>query len=145
MHVPGLRGPSEKVGGIVYFGRMLDKIRLHAAGQLPAGYNLGTEDWYFYDARCARFLGVDYAALRERALLDKSDEDVLRWCFQAGRKPNEEEIEIWNTFMAKRGWRDEASGGLEEVKQECGLAERKDITTWFDLFEVDESKDAISR
>ena len=140
MHVPGLRGPSEKVGGIVYFGRMLDKIRLDAAGRLPAGYNLGTEDWTFYDARCTRFLGVDYASLRERVLLDGSDEDVLRWCFQAGRKPNEEEIDIWNTFMAKRGWRDEASGGLDEVKRECGFAGRKDIATWFDLFDADESK-----
>lgn len=142
MHVPGLRGPNEKVGGIVYFGRMLDKIRLNAAGRLPEGYNLGTEDWTFYDARCTRFLGVDYEALRERVLLEGSDEKVLGWCFQAGRKPNEEEIDIWNTFMAKRGWRDEASGGLEEVKQECGLAERKDIATWFDLFDADEAKDA---
>ena len=74
MHVPGLRGPGEKVGGIVYFGRMLDKIRLDAAGRLPPGYNLGTEDWTFYDARCTRFLGVDYARFRERALLGGSDE-----------------------------------------------------------------------
>lgn len=140
MHVPGLRSPHAKVGGIVYFGRILDKIRLQAAGRLPPGYNLGTEDWWFYDARCMRFLGVDYGALRERALRGDSDDELLRWCFQEGRKPNDEEIEIWNTFMAKRGWRDEASDGLEEVKRECGLAERKDIATWFDLFDADESK-----
>lgn len=140
MHVPGLRGPHEKVGGIVYFGRALDKIRLHAEGRLPPGYNLGTEDWWFYDARCLRFLGVDYEALRERVLRGDSDEEVLHWCFQEGRKPNEEEIEIWNTFMAKRGWRDDASDGLEEVKREYGLAGRKDIATWFDLFDADESK-----
>jgi hypothetical protein len=41
MKVPGLRSSYEKVGGIVYFGRMLDKIRLHASGRLPEGYNLG--------------------------------------------------------------------------------------------------------
>ena len=104
MHVPGLRSPHDKFGGIVYFGRTLDKIRLHAAGRLPPGYNLGTEDWTFFDARCTRFLGVDYAALRERVLLGGSDEEMLNWCFQEGRKPNEEEIDIWNTFMAKRGW-----------------------------------------
>jgi len=140
MHVPGLRSPHEKVGGIVYFGRMLDKIRLQAAGRLPPGYNLGTEDWWFYDARCLRFLGVDYGALRERALLGDSDEEVLHWCFREGHKPSEEEIEIWNTFMAKRGWCDEASDGLEEAKRESGLAERKEIVTWFDLFDADESK-----
>src|SRR5688572_6134665 len=42
-HVPGLRSCYAKVGRLVYFGRMLDKLRLHAAGQLPAEYvnNLG--------------------------------------------------------------------------------------------------------
>jgi len=37
------RSPSEKVGGLFYFGRMLDKIRLHAKGELPLDYhaNLG--------------------------------------------------------------------------------------------------------
>lgn len=33
--VSGLRSPSDQVKGLVYFGRMLDKIRLTAAGQLP--------------------------------------------------------------------------------------------------------------
>ena len=38
-----LRSPSEKVGGLFYFRRMLDKIRLHAKGELPSDYhaNLG--------------------------------------------------------------------------------------------------------
>jgi len=40
MKVPGLRSSHGKVGGIVFFGRMLDQIRLHAAGRLPVGYNL---------------------------------------------------------------------------------------------------------
>ena len=35
--IPGLRGPSAQVRGLVYFGRMLDKIRLAAAGRLPEG------------------------------------------------------------------------------------------------------------
>ena len=33
--IPGLRSPSAQVKGLVYFGRMLDKIRLNAAGKLP--------------------------------------------------------------------------------------------------------------
>ncbi len=36
--IPGLRSPSEQVKGIVHFGRMLDKIRLAAAGKLPAAW-----------------------------------------------------------------------------------------------------------
>src|SRR5688572_33241924 len=35
------------------------------------------------------------------------------WCFENGRKPNKEEIEIWNTFTEKRSWRDSSSQGFE--------------------------------
>ena len=60
--VIGLRSPHAKVGRIIVFGRMLDKIRLHANGTLPAGYtsNLGGEKPVFFDGRCCRFLGVPY-------------------------------------------------------------------------------------
>lgn len=140
MKIPGLRSPYDKVGGLVYFGRMLDKLRLKAAGKLPADYNVGTQDWYFFDARCTRFLGVRYADLRKRALQGGSDLQLLRWCFRHGRRPNAEEIAIWNTFMTKRGWRDEASGGLETEKREAGLGGRKNLLTWFDLFDADEGR-----
>jgi hypothetical protein len=44
-YVPGLRSPYDKVGRLVYFGCMLDKIRLHAIGKLPPDYqsNLGDD------------------------------------------------------------------------------------------------------
>jgi gluconokinase len=31
--ISGLRSPGDQVNGIVYFGRMLDKMRLAAAGK----------------------------------------------------------------------------------------------------------------
>ncbi len=77
MKVPGLRSSYEKVGGIVYFGRMLDKIRLQAAGRLPAGYNLGTKVWTWFDARCRRFLAVNHEALAQRVLAGGTDEEIL--------------------------------------------------------------------
>ena len=36
--IPGLRSPFDPVNGLFYFGRMLDKIRLQAAGKLPEGW-----------------------------------------------------------------------------------------------------------
>ena len=142
MKNPGLRSPHEKVGGLVYFGRMLDKIRLHAAGQLPPDYaaNLGEEDWYFFDARCVRFLGVKYRALVKRVKQGGTDAQLLRWCLHEGGKRSPEQIAIWNTFLAKRGWRDEASGGLEEEKAAEGFGRRKDIVTWFDLMDAEEGR-----
>ena len=78
MKISGLRSPHAQVGGLVYFGRMLDKIRLHAAGKLPPGFNLGEENWYFFDARCCRFLGVKYAAVAKRVGRGGTDLQVER-------------------------------------------------------------------
>jgi hypothetical protein len=139
MKVPGLRSSFEKVGGIVYFGRMLDKIRLRAAGRLPDGYNLGTKVWTWFDARCTRFLAVAYEALAERVLQGGTDEEILSWCFAHGRRPSEEEIEIWNEFMTKRGWRDSSSAALAEAKRRRGFAHRDDIQTAFEFHLADES------
>ena len=141
LRVPGLRSSYEKVGGIVYFGRMLDKIRLHAAGRLPEGYNLGTKVWTWFDARCTRFLAVNYEALAERVLAGGTDEEILAWCFEHGRRPSEEEIEIWNEFMTKRGWHDSSSAALAEAKRLRGFAHRDDIQTAFDFHLADESSD----
>jgi len=137
LKVPGLRSSSEMVGGFVHFGRMLDKIRLQAQGKLPETYhkNLGAG----FDGRCIRFLQIDYPALAKRVTQGGSDLEILEWCFQKGRKPSDEEIEIWNAFLSNRGWRDDASENLERSKRESGFGSRSDIQTYFDLHEAEET------
>jgi hypothetical protein len=135
------RSAYDQVGGLVYFARMLDKIRLKAQAQLSPDYheNLGKG----FDGRCIRFLGVNYAALCERVSQGGADEEILKWCFEKGRKPSEEEILVWNSFLRKRGWRDEADGVSQELdnyKSRSGLAHRTDIQTFFDYYEVDEGR-----
>jgi len=126
--------------GLIYFARMLDKIRLKAAGKLPPEYFTGVEDPTHFDARCTRFLGVNYDELVERTLQGGSDEEILDWCFASGRRPSEEEISIWNAFLRKRGWRDEASDELAESKKEAGFGDRRDIQTWLDLHDAEEGR-----
>lgn len=126
--------------GLIYFARMLDKIRLRAQGKLPDDYFTGVEDPTFFDARCTRFLGVDYDELTARTLEGGSDEEILEWCFVNGRKPSEEEIEIWNAFLAKRGWRDAGSEDLQAAKQRADWGERADIQTWVDLHQAEEGR-----
>lgn len=141
MKIAGLRSAADEVGGLVYFGRMLDKIRLHERGELPADFNLGETDWYFFDARCVRFLGVRYPALVRRVRTGGSDLQILRWCFAEGGRKTKEQIEVWNAFISKRGWRDESTDGLEEEKAAAGFGRRRDIVTWFDLFDAEEERD----
>jgi hypothetical protein len=139
MNVPGLRSPYEKTGGIFHFARMLDKIRLHAKGALPKDYepNLGGG----FDERCIAFLRIKYPALVERVKQGGADQEILEWAFANGHKPGEEEIEVWNEFMRKRGLKDGGSERLVQRKTESGFPERNDIDTFFDYIDMDEGRD----
>lgn len=134
-----LRSPRHLTGGIVVFARILDKIRLNAKGELPAGYHLGFMDGNrTFDDRLCRFLNVGFEALTERTLAGGPDEEILEWCFTQGRRPDAEQIEVWNAFLTKRGWRDSGTPGLIKNKAESGFADREDIQTYFDLMEAEE-------
>ena len=134
------RSPYEKVGGIVYFGRMLDKMRLKAAGELHPDLheNVGIG----FDKRCADFLGVSYEELAQRVLEGLDDSAALEWSFAKGRKPTEDAIFIWNEFMRKRGWNDDGTESLNRRKRESGLWDRDDIQTMFDYIDADEGRSA---
>lgn len=144
-HVPGLRSVYAKVGRLICFGRMLDKIRLHAAGKLPADYvtNLGDEKINFLDGRCCRFLGVRYMDIRERTLVGGSDEEILAWVHTRGTPRTDEECHIWNRFILKLGWRDERSIVLAQRIRDAGL-EGKPIETIVDHIEYDEGRDPVA-
>jgi gluconokinase len=133
-----IRSPSAKVKGIVYFGRMLDKIRAHEKGELPSDYqpNLGKG----FDANCVAFLGVSYDELAERVKQGASDEAMLEWCFTLGRTPSEHEVYVWNEFMRKCGWNDKISETLTRRKKEAGMAARSEIQTMFDFIDADEGR-----
>jgi gluconokinase len=133
-----VRSPGSKVQGLVYFGRMLDKIRVHAKGELPEEYqsNLGER----FDRKCVDLLQVDYGDLVERVKEGGTDEEILDWCFARGRKPPEDEIHVWNEFMRKRGWNDDLSETLTRRKKEAGMAERAEINTMFDFIDADEGR-----
>jgi hypothetical protein len=134
-----VRSPGAKVGGLVYFGRMLDKIRLHAKGELPGDYqpNLGNG----FDRSCVDFLQINYDELVARVKKgDEADEVILDWCYAEGRKLTENEIHVWNEYMRKRGWNDELSERLTYRKQETGMAGRSEIRTMFDFIDADEGR-----
>ncbi len=137
-----IRSPRDLVGGIAVFGRILDKIRLNAKeGKLPDGYHLGyLEGSRTFDERVCKFLGVDFSELSERTLAGGTDEEILEWCCLNGNRPTAEQIEIWNGFMHKRGWRDAASGGLVKQREEAGLGHREDLVTFFDMMDVEEGR-----
>lgn len=134
-----IRSPRHQTGGIVVFARVLDKIRLDAEGKLPAGYHVGLVPGNrTFDDRLCKFLGVDFDDLRTRVLAGGSDEEILNWAFTRGNQPDAEQIEVWNAFLTKRGWRDPATTGFEKAKIDAGLGDRADIQTFFDVMDAEE-------
>lgn len=136
-----IRSPRHQTGGIFVFARILDKIRLNAEGKLPEGYHVGVIPGNrTFDDRVCKLLDVDFDALSARTLEGGSDEEILEWCWANGKKPNAEQIEVWNAFISKRGWRDPATTGFEKSKIEAGFGDRDEILTFFDLMDAEEGR-----
>jgi gluconokinase len=138
MKNPGVRSPRDKVGGMVYFGRMVDKIRRYQEGRLPEDLveNLGKG----FDDRCCRFLRIRYEDLCKRVAQGGSDEEILEWAMTNGRRPDPDDLEMWNDFMTKRGWNDEVTERLKFRLAEAGVPHRTDIQTMFDYIDFDEGR-----
>lgn len=139
--VPGLRSCYSLVGGLVYFGRMLDKVRLHSIGKLPADYhgNIGIG----FDGRTCGFLGISYEALKTRVLAGGCDEDILAWAYQQGGPRSDDDRYRWNRFMMKVGWRDDRTPILLDRIAAYGLS-GKPVETFFDINEFDEGRDPVA-
>ncbi|MBS0659211.1 MAG: DUF5069 domain-containing protein [Verrucomicrobia bacterium] len=139
MKVP-FRSPNEKVGGMLYFGRMIDKIRAHAASPLDENYApfLGKG----FDAKTCNFLKISYPDLSDHVLAhpDATDDQLLEWAFTHGRRPDDEAIFVFNEFCRKYGWNDEATDRLKWRKDTSNLSDRADIVTMFHYIDVDEGR-----
>ncbi len=139
MKIEGIKGCYEKTRGLFYFARMCSKIRLHDAGRLPDSYFDFLGDGF--DGRTCRYLSVSYQDVKTEVLSGKSDEQALDWCLANGRRLTEEQVLIYNSFMSKRGWRDdETDGYIPQCVKDYGLKNDGTMLTDFDLIEMDEGR-----
>jgi gluconokinase len=87
---------------------------------------------------------VAYDELKIRVLDgNASDEQLLAWAEQRGGTRGDDECEIWNVFMMKRGWRDAAAPLLAQRIRESGF-EARTVLTIFDHIDFDEGRDPVS-
>ena len=126
--------------GMMYFPRMLDKIRLHLGGELHEDYRENFGAPQTADSALCNFLRIHHRDLIERVKQGGTDEEILEWCFEKGRKPNQGDIFVWNGFMSKLGWRDSVTPRLEQRKQKAGIGHRDDIQCVPDLIDFDEER-----
>jgi len=132
------RSPYEKVGGLYFLGRTIDKVRLRHANMLrPDFFELMGKG---FDARIMGYLELDYQRFTEFVLTGATDEQCWNYCVENGRGLNDITALIWNDFSSKRGWRDSGSEILAKFKAESGLGQRDDLQTLFEYWEVDEGR-----
>ena len=134
----GLRSPYDKICGLVYFGRMLDKIRSLTKGEPPPEYVENFEK--DFDQKCALFLGVNFELVVNYVNEGLTDEAILQSCFGMGHRRSEGEIQMWNEFMRKRGWNDELSGTLQNEKKKHAMLSRSEIQTVFQFIDADSGR-----
>jgi Domain of unknown function (DUF5069) len=134
------KSPKEMTKGMMYFPRMLDKIRLHLCGELHEDYQENFGALKAADGVCSNFLRVHHRDLIERVKQGGTDDEILEWCFEKGRRLNDGDLFVWNGFASKLGWRDSISPRLEQRKKEAGISERDDIVTIPDLIDFDEGR-----
>lgn len=139
MKITPISGYQETLG-MIYFARMLDKIRKNAEGTLRDDFcdNLGTG----FDARCVDYLRINYDDLKKQTLHGGLDEEILQWCFENGRTLNDGDIHIWNQFLKRVGWQDSVTEILIRRKSESGLSANHLIETMLEYFEYDEGRKA---
>ena len=134
------KSPKEMVNGMMYFPRMLDKIRLHVRGELHEDYHENLGHNQRMDGVCCNFLRIDHAELSERVRQGGPDAEILEWCFEKGRRLNEGDLMVWNSFISKFGWNDFATPRLERSKKALGISDRPDVATIPDLLDFDEGR-----
>ena len=134
------KSPKEMTKGMMYFPRMLDKIRLHLRDDLHEDYQENFGALKAADGICCNFLRVHHRDLIERVKQGGTDEEILGWCFEKGRRLNDADLFVWNGFASKLGWRDSITPRLEQRKRKMGIADRNDIQCIPDLIDFDEGR-----
>lgn len=137
LHTPDLtknppRSPRVRLGGYVILPRCLDKGRATLARKNGEYHFACPMDMRFLD-----FVGIKAASLKK--VLKKSDGEVLKWIQKnAKHKRTTPEILAWSAWQEQRA-PDNVEGReyLNEIHKN-GAPDRDDITSWFDVLDMDD-------
>lgn len=128
------RSPRVRLGAYAMLARMLDKGRAVIAG---------TQGDYKYncpmDQRFTSFAGIDAEALKQQLAAGKGDKEILDWLqANATNKRNFDEIQTWSMSEERRAPTDPEGREFFEELRDQAAKHRKDVTTWFDLLDLDD-------
>jgi hypothetical protein len=128
------RSARVRLGGYVSLPRCLDKGRATIAGK---------NGEYHYDCpldqRFLEFAGINAEALKKELAAGKGDGEILEWInANAKNKRTEPEIAVWSNFVEQRAPTDVESREFFNGLHKAVGPKREDITTWFDMLDLDD-------
>ena len=128
------RSPRTRLGGYAILPRILDKCRatlVKKNGEYSFNCPL---DQYFL-----KFAGINPTALRSQLARGLGDGEILAW-IQKNQKHHRssQEIEAWSDFMNRRAPTSIDQRERMNTYQKTANADRDDITTWFDVLDLDD-------
>lgn len=136
-----IRSPRQKLGEYVILPRLIDKVRLHAAGALPLDYvrNL-LKPGLTLDGRFLKFTGLAADALEGAILAAESDSLVLAWVDEEAIVHSDAEKQAWSEKAA--AFHPDPRVAKYLMMSLPDLATSLDITryTLFDLIDMDEGR-----
>lgn len=126
------RSPRARLGGYVILPRCLDKGRASLTGK--------NGEYHFacpLDQRFLTFAGIDPEELKKQ--LNKSDTEVLEWITaNAKNKRTTPEILAWSAWQENLAPDNPDSREYFNGLHKAAAPKRTDITTWFDVLDVDD-------
>jgi hypothetical protein len=137
LHTPDLtkfppRSARVRLGGYVILPRCLDKGRATVAGKNGEYHYACPLDQGFLE-----FAGIDPEALKKQ--LGKSDTEILEWIkANAKHKRTTPEILAWSAWQEQRSPDNPDSREYFNGLHQAGAPQRTDITTWFDVLDMDD-------
>lgn len=136
------RSGRERLGGVVFLPRTIDKARAHlngTAGEYVALRGLSTRVFDLFGVTPEQFL--------EAVKQNPSDEGVLRWLQEHGTKqPTAQEIEQFNSTVLSHGPQDEQGRARFRANLEkLGFGDRTDVQTHIDAEDLEEGREVPLR
>ena len=127
------RSPRVRLGGLVLLPRILDKCRATIAGT-NGEYNFNCP----VDQRFFGFAKLDAQAFRKQAEAGKNDAEMLAWVLQNAPQLTPGVIASWSAAEEQRVPSDLETRGFFNELHENAAPHRTDISTWFDLLDLDD-------
>ncbi|MFQ5580562.1 MAG: DUF5069 domain-containing protein [Nitrospiria bacterium] len=128
------RSPHIKLGPFVHLPRMIDKARAKGADLLGE---------YLYPCPLDQCL-LEFLEIGGQKFLDLTkeydDEEILSWLRENRRNHAQEEIEKWNDdFLNRKPQGEDEMKRFKKIQEQIA-PNKKDISTWIELLDIDEGR-----